>query len=54
MMGQPRATRNACQAEATRQKKQHSYLGWRGRGGRVVERTGERGRDGRRPYGFMS
>lgn len=33
MMGQPRATRNACQAEATRQKKQHSYLGWRGGGG---------------------
>lgn len=26
MMGQPRATRNACTAEATRQKKQHNYL----------------------------
>ena len=32
-MGQPRATRNACKAEATRQKKQHDYLGWRGRRG---------------------
>lgn len=31
-LGQPRATRNACKAETTRQKKQHNYLGWRGRG----------------------
>lgn len=31
-LGQPRATRNTCKAETTRQKKQHNYLGWRGRG----------------------
>lgn len=31
-MGQPRAARNACKAEAARQKKQHNYLGWRGSG----------------------
>jgi len=42
-MGQPTAARNACKAEATRQKEQRNYLGWRGSRGRKDWGKGEGG-----------